>query len=131
MAAAPGVMKYASVEIDAVEYNLYAQTALLTGEQNVQTYPTLIPNGNIVDSDNPSYSFRLAGAQQTALATALRAAQGTVVDVVFQAEFGVGKEVATFSWLVPIIDFGGTKGQFRAFDVTGPVSGSVVYSTSS
>lgn len=131
MTVAPGVMKYAVVKIATVDYAAYTQTALLTAETPTQVYPTLVPNGDITDVDNPAWSFQLAGAQQTALATALRAAQGTAVEVIFQAEFGVGKEVATFTVLVPAIPFGGTRGQFRAFDITLPVSGQPVFTVSS
>lgn len=131
MAVSPGLMKYAVVKIDDVEYAQFAQTALLSADTPSQTYATLVPDGNIVDTDTPEWSFQLAGANQTALATALRAAQGTIVDVDFQAEHGAGKEVASFSVAVPAIPFGGTKGQFRAFDITMPVQGQPVFSTSS
>lgn len=131
MAVEPGLMKYAVVKIDSVEYAQYAQTALLSADTPSQTYATLVPDGNIVDTDSPTWSFQLAGAQQTALATALRAAQGTIVEVEFQAEHGAGKEVATFNAAVTAIPFGGTKGQFRAFDITMAVEGQPVFSTSS
>ncbi len=131
MAVEPGLMKYAVVKIDDVEYAQYAQTALLSADTPSQTYAVLVPDGNIVDTDSPAWTFQLAGANQTALATALRAAQGTVVDVEFQAEHGAGKEVATFSAVVPAIPFGGTKGQFRTFDVSMGVQGQPVFGTSS
>jgi hypothetical protein len=130
MAPSPGIMKYAVVKIDDVEYAAYAQTALLTGDTPTQVYATLVPDGQIVDVDTAAWTFQLAGAKGTALSTALRTAIGTSVEVVFQEEHGAGKEVATFNWTVPAIPFGGTKGQIRSFDVTGPVSGQPVFSTS-
>jgi hypothetical protein len=132
MADTPGKMKYAVVEIDTVDYAEDAQTALLSSNGgNVEVYQTLVPDGGIVDSDSPQYTFQLAGAQGTALYTALLAAEGTVVDVVLQAEHGTGKAVRTFSVRVPEgLDFGGTKGQFRTFDLTMTVVGSVARSVS-
>jgi hypothetical protein len=130
MADAPGLMKYAVVEIETVEYAAFAQTALLTADTPVQTYRTLVPDGVIQDIDSAVWTFQLAGAQGTALATALRAAQGTTVEVVFQAEFGVGKSVATFDAVVPAIPFGGTSGSFRAFDINLAVQGQPDFTTS-
>lgn len=128
MADTPGVFKYAVVEIDTVDYAEYATTALVTGDAPTQILRTLVPDGQITDIDSTVHTFQLAGAQGTALHTALVAAEGTVVDVVFQAEFGAGKAVRTFTWTVPPIPFGGQQGAFRVFDVsapTGPVANSV------
>lgn len=130
MTVSPGLMKYAVVKMDDVEYAQYAQTALLSADTPSQTYAVLVPDGNIVDTDSPSWQFQLAGANQTALATALRAAQGTIVEFIVQAENGSGKEVATFNAAVPAIPFGGTKGQFRAFDITLAVEGQPEFTTS-
>lgn len=133
MADAPGKMRYAVVEIDTVDYAADVKTALMpSAENNVETYKTLVPNGTIVDEDTPTYTFRLAGPQGTALWTALVAAEGTVVDVVFQAEHGTGKAVRTFSILVPTgsMPLGGDQGAWREFDVTFQVQGDVVTSVS-
>lgn len=133
MADTMGLMKYAVVEIDDVDYAAEATTALRTGDAPTQTLRTLVPDGAIQDTDSPVYSFQLAGAQGGAMWAALYAAQGTVVDVVFQAEHGVGKSVESFSILIPMgsIPFGGQQGQFRVLDITFPVQGSVVKSVSS
>jgi len=130
MAVAPGLMKYAVVKIETIDYAEFAQTALLTGDTPTQVYRTLVPDGLISDTDSAAWTFQLAGANQTALATALRAAEGTNVTVVFQAEFGSGKEVATFDATVPALPFGGQQGAFRAFDISMPVQGQPVFTTS-
>jgi hypothetical protein len=126
-------MKYAVVEIDDVDYAEDATTALRTGDAPTQTLRTLVPDGAVTDTDTPVYSFQLAGAQGGTLWAALYAAQGTVVDVVLQAEFGVGKTTETFSVLVPLgsVPFGGQQGGFRVFDITMPVQGAVVKGVSS
>jgi hypothetical protein len=134
MADSPGKMRYAVVEIDAVDYAEFAQTALLpSAETNVEVYKTLVPNGGIVDEDTPTRTFQLAGAQATPLYAALVAAEGTVVDVVLQAEHGVGKTTASFSMLVPtgVMPLGGQQGAFRDFDVTFTIQGDVVKGVSS
>lgn len=131
MADTPGLFKYAVVKIEDVEYNAWTTTALLTGEAPVQTLRTLVPNGAIVDTDSAAYTFKLGGPQSSALYAALLAAEGTVVDVVFQAEHGSGKAVRTFSVAVPEgLPFGGQQGQFRVFEIDLPVSGAVARSVS-
>jgi hypothetical protein len=133
MADAPGKMRYAVVKINGTDYAEDIQTAEMpSAESNVETYKTLVPNGAIVDEDTPTYTFHLAGAQGTDAYAALVAAQGTVVDIDFQAEHGSGKTVRSFSVLVPSgsMPLGGQQGQFRAFDVTFNVSGGVTTSVS-
>jgi hypothetical protein len=132
VADVPGLFKYAVVEIETVEYAQWATTALLTGDAPVQVLRTLVPDGQIVDTDSAAYTFQLAGPQASPLYAALIAAAGTVVDVVFQTEHGAGKAVRTFSVTVPpAIAFGGPQGQFRTFDLQLPVTGAVVASVSS
>lgn len=132
MADVPGLFIYAVVDIDEVEYAAYATTALLTADAPVQTLRTLVPDGYITDTDSAVYSFQLAGPQSSALYAALLTAEGTVVEVVFQAEHGTGKAVRTFSVRVPEgLPFGGQQGQFRVFDITMPVVGAVARSVSS
>lgn len=133
MSDSPGKMRYAVVSIDDTDYAQYAQVAELpSAESNVEVYKTLVPNGAIVDEDTPTYTFHLTGAQGTALYSALVAAEGTIVDVEFQAEHGTGKTVAAFSMLVPTgsMPLGGTQGQFRAFDVTFNIQGAVAKTVS-
>ncbi len=110
MANTPGLMKYAVVKIDDVDYAEYATTALLNGDTPTQTLRTLVPDGIITDTDSAAWTFQLAGAQGTALSAALRAAQGNPVEVVFQAEHGTGKETATFDAIVPAMPLGGAQG---------------------
>jgi hypothetical protein len=126
MADSPGLFKYAVVKIDAVD----ATTALLTGDAPIQQMRTLVPDGVISDVDSAIYSFQLAGPQGTALYTALVAAEGESVEVIFQAEHGVGKTVATFDAIVPVLPLGGQQGAWRTFDITLPVSGAVAKTVS-
>lgn len=132
MADAPGLMKYAVVNLDTVDYAAYATTALLTGDAPQQVLRTLVPNGVITDTDSAAWTFQIAGAQGTTLYSHLVAAAGTVIAIIFQADHGSGKRVATFNATVPDgLPFGGTQGAFRTFDITLPVSGSPVYTVSS
>jgi hypothetical protein len=131
MADAPGLMKYAVVKIDATDYASTATTALLSGEAPVQTLRTLVPNGVITDTDTAAYTFQIAGAQGTTLYSHLIATQGTTVACIFQAEFGTGKTLATFSAVVPAgLPLGGQQGQFRTFEITLPVVGAPVFTVS-
>lgn len=130
MADSPGLFKYAVVKIDDVEYAQYTTTALLTGDAPVQQLRTLVPDGVISDTDSAVYSFQLAGPQGSALYAALVAAEGESVEVVFQAEHGVGKTVATFNIIVPPLPLGGQQGGWRTFDITAPVDGAVVKTVS-
>lgn len=133
MADAPGKMRYAVVSINDTDYAEDAQIAELpSAESNVETYKTLVPNGGIVDEDTPTQTFHLAGAQGTDLYATLVAAEGTTVDVSFQAEQGTGKTVAAFSMLVPTgcMPLGGQQGQFRAFDLTFNIQGAVTKTVS-
>lgn len=124
MADTPGLMKYAVVEIDEEDYAEWATTALLTGDAPVQQLRTLVPDGVITDTDSAAYTFQLAGVQSSPLYAALLAAEGTAIEVVFQAEHGVGKAVRTFTVTVPEgLAFGGAQGAWRTFDITMPVSG--------
>lgn len=132
MADIPGVFKYAVLEMDEVDYAAYATTALLSGDAPTQVLRTLVPDGQIVDTDSAAYTFQLAGPQSSALYAALLAAEGASVDIVFQAEHGTGKAVRTFTAQVPEgLPFGGQQGQFRTFDIQMPVVGAVVRSVSS
>lgn len=133
MANTKGKQRYALVSIDDVDYAGDVHTAVMPpAESNVETYTTLAPSGNVVDEGTPSYTFQLVGLQGSALWAALLAAEGTVVDVEFQAEAGVGKAVRTFSMLVPTgaMPLGGEEGTWREFDVTFQVQGDVTNGTS-
>lgn len=133
MADAPGKARYALVEINEVDYAADAHTALMpTAETNTEVYSTLAPSGQVVDQGTPQYTFQLVGLQGTPLWTALVAAEGTVVDVVFQSEFGVGKTQRTFSMFVPrgSMPLGGEEGEWREWDVTFQVQGDVTHALS-
>jgi len=128
MADKPGKARYAVVEIDTVDYAEDVHTALMpSAESNVEVYTTLAPAGQVVDEGTPTRTFQLVGLQGTALYAALVAAEGTVVDVVFQAEAGVGKTVRSFSMFVPTgaMPLGGEEGSWREFDVTFQIQGDV------
>lgn len=133
MADTKGKQRYALVSIDDVDYAIDAHTAEMpAAESNVEVYTTLAPAGQIVDESTPSYTFHLVGLQGSALYAALIAAEGTVVDVEFQAEAGVGKTSRAFSIFVPTgcMPLGGEEGSWREFDVTFQVQGDVVTTVS-
>lgn len=133
MADTKGKQRYALVSIDDVDYAIDAHTAEMpAAESNVEVYTTLAPAGQIVDESTPSYTFHLVGLQGSALYAALIAAEGTVVDVEFQAEAGTGKTSRAFSIFVPTgcMPLGGEEGSWREFDVTFQVQGDVVTTVS-
>lgn len=129
------VIKYASLEIDEVEYNNQVTKARLVPDTPTQTLRVMEPASSITDTDTAVWSFELAGIQDFgagSLGAALRtaAAAGTDVDVVFQPKNGVGNDVATFTIRPINIPFGGDVGTFRTFDTNIPVIGAPAWSQS-
>jgi hypothetical protein len=133
MADTKGKQRYARVSIDDVDYAGDVHTAEMpAAESNVETYTVLAPAGQVVDEGTPAYTFHLVGLQGSTLYAALVAAEGTVTDVEFQAEAGVGKTTRAFSIFVPTgcMPLGGEEGSWREFDVTFNVQGDVTTSVS-
>lgn len=129
------VMRNSSFEVDEVEYAGQVTKVILQPDTPVQTLRTLVPDGTIQDTDNPSWMLELAGVQDFgagSLGAALRtaAAAGTELDVVFQPKLGTGQDVATFSIKPVQIPFGAEQGAFRVFDVEIPVVGQPAWSQS-
>lgn len=127
------VMRDASVTIDTVEYANQVTKARLVPDTPVQTLRTLVPDGTINDVDSASWVLELSGVQSTktgGLAKALNDAAGTEIDVVIQPKNGTGEDTATVVALAVAVEFGGTQGQFRTFEVTLPVVGEPTFGTS-
>lgn len=126
------VIKNASVTVDTVEYAGQATKARLVPDTPVQTLRTMVPDGTIQDVDSASWVFELSGVQSTktgGLAKALNDAAGTEIDVVIQPKNGTGEDTATFTAIAMAVEFGGTQGQFRTFEVTLPVVGEPTFGT--
>lgn len=125
------VIKNATVTIDAVTYQNQCRIAQLVPEQNIQTYRTLTPDGNQVDVDAPTWTFKIAGLQINAtggLAKALRAlAVGEQVDVTLAPRDVVGDDEATFTIVAMQPQFGGEQGTWAEIEMEFGVVGQPVF----
>lgn len=135
MPAATGahVYKNAIVTIDSVEYANQLRVARLVPDQPVQTMRTLVPDGTVQDVDSATWVFEIAGLQINqagGLADALRAADGTEIEVTLQPRAGTGQATATFTVKALMPPFGGEQGQWLQQELELPVVGAPVFGTS-
>lgn len=134
MAAPTGafVLKNASLTIATVEYANQCTKARLTADTPVQTVRTLVPDGQISDTDSALWTFELSFLQINStggLALALRtAAAGTQMAVVYTPALGTGNAKATFTMVALPPPFGGDQGQFEIAEMTFAVIGAPVFS---
>ncbi len=134
MAAPTGayVYKDASIEIDEVEYANQHSKAVLIPDQPIQSYRTLVPDGQVQDVDSALWRFEISALQINitgGLARALRTAQGTEVDIVLIPKIGLSMPMATFTIISLHVPFGGEQGKFQTFDGVFPVKGQPVFGT--
>jgi len=125
------VLRNASLEVDTVEYANNVTAARLVPTTPIQQQRTLVPDGTVSDVDSATWVFNLTVLQGVGgLAAALRTAAGGEVDIVYQPKIGAGQEVATFTAIAVAPDFGGEQGAYRTAEVSLPVVGAPVFSTS-
>jgi hypothetical protein len=133
MAVATGVyvLRDAIVSVDGVEYNNQCTVARLVPSQNIQTLPTLVPDGVLQDVDTPTWVFEVTCVQKNntgGLVKALRAMTiGEVVEVILAPTDLVGEDQATFDIVALKPPFGGTQGQFPTLELSFPVQGQPVF----
>lgn len=128
------VMRDGTVKIDDVEYNNQLSTVLFNPDTPINQMRTLSPTGVVTDIDTSIWTCQLVGIQDNgagSLGAALRAAAGTLVEIVFQPRVGTGQDVITANVMAMPIPFGGEQGAWRTFDITLPVDGQPVFSQSS
>lgn len=135
MAVATGiyVLKNSSVTFDAIEFNNQMNKAELVPDQPIQQMRMLAPSGTVTDVDSPLWTFDIGGGQswdEDGFCKFLSDHQGEEVEVVYQPRLGSGQEVATFTVIAMTPNFGGTQGAFKAFELSLPVQGQPVFSTS-
>jgi hypothetical protein len=131
-------MRDALVTVETVEYANQCWRARLVPETPIISQRTLVPDGTIVDIDNPVWTFELTFAQINVtggLAKALRdAVPGTEMDVILQPTGGaaetVGSPMATFVVKAMPPAFGGTQGSLADNELVLPVVGSPVFGVS-
>ena len=126
------VLKNASVTIDDVEYANQLTKAKLVPDTPIQTVRTLVPDGQVQDTDSTVWTFEISGLQVNktgGLARALRAASGTEVEVFLQPKLGTGEDTATFTIKVLPSEFGGEQGSYMMTELTFPVVGQPVFGT--
>lgn len=128
------VFKDAVITIDAVAYTNQLRKARLVPAQNIQSYPTLVPDGVVQDVDAPIWTWEIEGLQiniANGLAYYLRnLAVGANISVIQQLKSGVGQPKATFTAIAMAVEFGGEQGAFLTKTLTLPVLGVPVFGVS-
>ncbi len=133
MAAPTGafVLKDASFTVATVEYANEVTKARLVADTPIQTIRTLVPDGQISDTDSALWTLELSFLQinTTAhLCSALRAASpGTQLACVYTPKLGSGLSKATFTIVATPPPFGGDQGQFMVAEMTFAVIGQPVF----
>ncbi len=130
------VMRDALVTVDEVEYANQAWRARLVPTVPTVEQRTLVPDGTIVDVDNPLWTFELTIAQINktgGLAKVLRdAAPGTELEIdLVPHDTGAGSPTATFTVKSMPTPFGGTQGELANNEIVLPVVGSPVFGVTS
>ncbi len=127
------IMRDSTVTIDSVEYNGQLNKVRFVPATPMEQMPVLVPTGTITDISTTTWTCELGGVQDNgsgSLGAALRAAAGTLMDVVFQPRVGTGQDKITASVMAMPIEFGGEQGSWRTFDITLPVDGQPTFSQS-
>jgi hypothetical protein len=124
--------------IDETDYANQHWRGRLVPDVPTTTQRTAVPDGAIVDIDNPVWTFEITAAQINktgGLAKLLRdAAPGTEMDVVMQPTGGAaetaGEPTATFTIKSMPVPFGGSVGGIADFEAVLPVVGQPVFGVS-
>lgn len=128
------IFKNPIITFDGDAFTNEVSKALLTPEQSVKTYKVLVPNSHQADYDDPVWTLTMSALQinnATGLAAAMRAAQGTNIEMTVQEKAGVGFKIATFDVMVPAIPFGGEQGEYMQIeDIEIAVVGAPAFTTS-
>ena len=126
-------MRDSTVTIDAVEYNGQLNKVRFVPDTPMEQMPVLTPTGTITDIGTTTWTVELGGVQDQgsgSLGSALRAAAGTLVTMVFQPRVGTGQDKITAEVMAMPIEFGGEQGSWRTFDITLPVDGQPTFAQS-
>lgn len=134
MAAPTGafVLKNSSLTIATIEYANQVTKAQLVPDTPIQTVRTLVPDGQVSDTDSALWTFNLSFLQINStggLAKALRTASpGTQLAVVYTPQVGTGNDKMTFTMVAIPPPFGGDQGQYMICEMTFAVIGQPVAS---
>ena len=131
MAAYAGafVIRDAVVKFAAVDYTNQCTRARLVPDTPIQVQRTLVPDGQVTDVDSTAWTLELSGLQDWetgGLAAYLNTNKGTLVSVTIAPRKGVGKQQAVISVRIMPPPFGGTQGEFAAFELEMPCDGQPV-----
>lgn len=137
MPAPTGAFVYrdADLTMNAVDYSNQHWRARLVPDTPIVTQRTAVPDGTIVDIDNPVWTLELTAAQINVtggLAKALRdATPGTEWECTLQPTGGqgavVGSPFAEFTVKTLPVPFGGTVGQLADVEIVLPVVGQPIF----
>lgn len=135
MPAATGAMVFrdALITVDGTDYTNQLRKGRLVPDRPIQSYRTLVPDGNVTDTDSVAYTFEIEGLQINiagGLAAYLRLMAGGQTTWVLQPKSGVGQAKATFTAIAIEPEFGGEQGAFLTQSLTLPVIGVPTFGTS-
>lgn len=128
------MMRNASTAFDTAEYKSQLTKAELVPDTAVEQLKTLDPAVVYSDVDSATWNFEIAGVQDwdvtTGLANFLHTNHGELVDVTFQPRPGTGQRIATFKVRAMSPNFGGEQGSWALIELSLPVDGAPVFTTS-
>jgi hypothetical protein len=136
MPTATGAYVYrdAFISVDGTDYANQLRKGVLTPDQPVLTYKTLVPDGTVQDTDSESWAFEIEGLQINVaggLAYYLRSLPtGTQITCILRPKTGVAMPQATFTAIAMKPPFGGEQGAFLTKALVLPVVGTPTFGTS-
>ena len=118
--ARTGVIRNVKLTISTYDFEATIRKARLVPETNKTVYRTCVPEGVVVDVDNPAWTLELEGMQDHAealgLCRLLTDHHGEELDCVLAPRNEDGYREATFTVMAEAVPFGDEEGAFASFE---------------
>jgi hypothetical protein len=128
------VIKNALVKFASTDYTNQCTKAILVPDTPSQTIRTMVPDGQVTDTDSTVWTLQLEGLQDWetgGLALYFNTNAGSLVTAIVAPVAGTGKKQATVSVKIKPVPFGGEAGDFAKFDVELDVQGQPTFAAQS
>lgn len=129
--ARTGVIRNAKLTIETYDFEATVRKARLVPETSKVTYRTCVPEGVIVDVDNPAWTLELEGIQDhgeaLGLCRLLTDHHGEELTAYLAPRNEDGFREATVTVMAEAVPFGDEQGAMAAFEVTLGVIGQPVW----
>ena len=126
------IMRDSEIIFGADEYTAQIRKAVLMPDVPMQQTRTLVPDGVISDVDDPVWTLQLEGLQDwrdgVGFARYLTDNSGTAVTATITPR--VGGVTATVEVILKAVAFGGTRGDWEAFETELPCNGQPTFDES-